>query len=71
VLIAALGLSPSDIHKADRLLEPHGGTEGQLLLIEQLDEYDSCVGRVHIDPGNASFARLAAGGLFGTAAGLA
>lgn len=47
--IAALDLSLSDFHEVDRLLEPHNSTEGQLLLTEQLDEYDSCVGRVHIN----------------------
>jgi hypothetical protein len=54
--ITELDLSPSDIHEVDRLLEPHSSTEGQLLLTEQLNEYDSCVGRVHIDPADASFA---------------
>jgi hypothetical protein len=48
---AHLCLEVADIHEVD--LESHNGTEGQLLLIEQPDEYDSCVGRVHIAPASA------------------
>jgi hypothetical protein len=55
--ITELDLSPSahlclevaDIYEVDRLLEPHNSTEGQPLLTEQPDEYDSCVGCVHTD----------------------
>lgn len=65
---AELDLSPSDIHEVDRLLEPHSSTEGQLLRIEQLDEYDSCVGCVHV-PTNASVARVAVGRSLWAAAG--
>jgi hypothetical protein len=60
--ITELDLSPSarlcldiaDIHEVDRLLEHGTGTE-------QLQEYDSCVGRVHAEPANASLARVATG----------
>jgi hypothetical protein len=47
---AHLCLEVADIYEADRLLEPHNSTEGQPLLTQQLDEYDSCVGCVHTDP---------------------
>ena len=47
--ITELDLSPSEIHEIDGLLEPHNSTEDQLLLTQQLDEYDSCVGHVHVN----------------------
>jgi hypothetical protein len=49
VCIAELDLSRSAIHEIDGLLEPYNSTKDQPLLTEQLDEYDSCVGRVHIN----------------------
>ena len=47
--ITELDVSRSTIHEIDELLEPYNSTKGQPLLTEQLDEYDSCVGRVHIN----------------------
>jgi AraC-like DNA-binding protein len=56
------GVSPSAFRAESCRYEPPNGTQGQLIPIRQWDEeYDSCVGQVHIDSANSSFARGAAG----------
>jgi AraC-like DNA-binding protein len=51
------GVSPSAFRAESSRADPHNGTEGQLILIEQPQEYDSCVGRVHLDSANAGSAK--------------
>ncbi len=55
------GVSPSAFRAESCRAEPHNRVEGQLILAVQPPEYDSCVGRVHIDSADASFARVAVG----------
>ena len=56
------GVSPSEFRAGSCRAEPPNGAQGQLIAIRQGDEeYDSCVGRVHIDSAPSSFARVAAG----------
>jgi AraC-like DNA-binding protein len=55
------GVSPSAFRAQSCRAKPHDDTEGQLILTEQPQDYDSCVGRVHIDTANVSFARVAVG----------
>lgn len=56
------GVSPSAFRAGSCRTEPPNGTQGQLIPIGRRDEeYDSCVGQVHIDPAHSSFARVAAG----------
>jgi AraC-like DNA-binding protein len=50
------GVSPSAFRAESCRAEPRKMTDGQPILTEQLDEYDSCVGRVHIDSADVSFA---------------
>jgi AraC-like DNA-binding protein len=50
------GVSPSAFRA-----ELHDGTQGRLIPAEQPQDYDSCVGRVHIDTANVSLARVAVG----------
>ncbi len=54
------GVSPSAFRAESCRAEPHNSTKRQLILIEQLQDYDSCVGRVHTDTANASFVQMAA-----------
>jgi AraC-like DNA-binding protein len=54
------GVSPSAFRAESCRADPHNGAESQLILAEQPPEHDSCVGRVHINSADASFARVAA-----------
>jgi hypothetical protein len=55
------GVSPSAFRSESCRTESPNGRQGQLIPIEKPHEdYDSCVGRVHLDPLNAGFARVAA-----------
>jgi AraC-like DNA-binding protein len=55
------GVSPSSFRAESCRAAPPNSRQGQLILTEQLQEYDSCVGRVHTDAANVSFVRMVAG----------
>jgi len=55
------GVSPSAFRAESSRAELHNGTQGQLIPTEQPQDYDSCVGHVHTDSANVSFARVAVG----------
>ncbi len=57
------GVSPSEFRAESCRAEPRNGTQGQLIPVRRQrdEEYDSCVGRVHIGSADSSFARVAVG----------